>query len=69
MNQNKPSRSKFLPASTIVSFYNVENLFDTIDDPLKNDGDFLPDSPKKWTNYRYSEKLENIAESISSIHP
>jgi hypothetical protein len=26
-----------------VMFYNVENLFDTIDDPAKDDNDFLPD--------------------------
>ena len=24
------------------AFYNVENLFDTIDDPHKNDNEFLP---------------------------
>ncbi len=57
------------PKSLIAAFYNVENLFDTVDDPLKNDEDFLPDSQAKWSDYRYAKKLENIAESISSIHP
>jgi hypothetical protein len=32
---------------TIVS-YNVENLFDTIDDPNKLDNEFLPDSMSRW---------------------
>ena len=52
----------------VVSFYNVENLFDTVDDPLKNDNNFLPGSRLKWSEYRYVKKLEQIAESISSIH-
>ena len=26
-----------------IMFYNVENLFDTHDDPEKEDNDFLPD--------------------------
>ena len=29
-------------------FYNVENLFDTIDDPKTNDNEFLPGSKKDW---------------------
>ena len=47
-----------------VMFYNVENLFDTKDDSLKNDEEFLPDAPKKWTYHRYKEKLNRIAKVI-----
>ncbi len=57
------------PDPIIAAFYNVENLFDTIDEPLKKDDDFLPDSHLKWSDTRYVEKLENNAESISSIRP
>ena len=32
----------------MVVFYNLENLFDTINDPDKNDEEFLPDGDKKW---------------------
>lgn len=63
----RSSASKPLPLSPIVAFYNVENLFDTMDEPLKNDEDFLPDSRLNWSDYRYSKKLENIAKSLSSI--
>lgn len=44
-----------------IGFYNVENLFDTMDD-LSNekDDEFLPDAPKKWTATRYQNKLKNI---------
>ncbi|UPT66403.1 MAG: hypothetical protein M0D57_18350 [Sphingobacteriales bacterium JAD_PAG50586_3] len=30
-----------------IMFYNVENLFDTIDDPLKDDAEFLPRHKKR----------------------
>lgn len=51
-----------------IAFYNVENLFDTADDPAIEDEEFLPDSPKKWTEQRYQQKLDNLAEVIASIH-
>ena len=34
-----------------LMFYNVENLFDTKDDSLRNDNDFLPGGVMKW-NYQ-----------------
>jgi len=49
-----------------VMFYNVENLFDTIDDPEKDDNDFLPDGIMHWTPGRYRNKLNNIAKIITS---
>lgn len=51
----------------IIGFYNVENLFDTINDPLKNDEEFLPEGANKWTSERYLEKLDRLAEVISKI--
>ena len=55
------------PDRQIVAFYNLENFFDTVDDPLKDDNEFLPGSFKDWSEQRYLEKLENITRSISSI--
>jgi len=49
------------------AFYNVENLFDTIDDPTINDSSFLPTSQVAWNSKRYNHKLENLALVISSI--
>ncbi len=51
----------------LIVHYNVENLFDTIDDPHKNDNEFLPDGRKHWTSKRYNDKLQKIAKVISSI--
>ena len=52
---------------TVVS-YNVENLFDTVDDPKIPDEEFLPTSEKKWDNERYQKKLTDIAEVISEVN-
>ena len=50
-----------------VGFYNLENLFDTVDDTLINDEDFLPDGDNHWTDEKYQEKLTNMAYVISQI--
>jgi endonuclease/exonuclease/phosphatase family metal-dependent hydrolase len=50
-----------------IGFYNIENLFDTIDDPTKNDEDFLPGSKVAWNSERYWIKVNNIARVVTSI--
>lgn len=48
-----------------VLCYNVENLFDTIDDPRTDDNAFLPSGAYHWTPLRYWRKLGRIAEVIA----
>ena len=50
-----------------VVFYNLENLFDTINDPNKNDEEYLPEGARKWTTYRYNQKLENMSRVLFDI--
>ena len=50
-----------------IVFYNVENLFDTMNDPDTWDDEFTPDSTKKWTTERYDKKLQDLAKIISSV--
>lgn len=45
-------------------FYNVENLFDTQDDSLKLDEEFLPDGPRYWTSKKYSQKINHIYKTL-----
>ncbi len=52
---------------TVVS-YNVENLFDTVDDPKIPDEEFLPESEKKWNAEKYQKKLADISKVISEIN-
>ena len=51
----------------VVGFYNVENLFDTIDDPLKNDEQFLPDGDYRWGTVRYNAKLQALSRVIVEL--
>ena len=49
-----------------VLFYNVENLFDTIDDPAKADEEFTPTGKKMWNDERYAYKLKQLGKVIAS---
>lgn len=55
----------YVPAC--VGFYNIENLFDTIDTPGVRDTEFVPDGPKRWNTERYNIKLGNMARVISEL--
>ena len=50
-----------------IMFYNVENLFDTFDDPAINDDEFTANGEKNWSYYRYKEKLNHIAKIIIAV--
>ena len=45
---------------------NCENLFDCMDDSLKQDEEYLPESTRHWTRKRYWRKLNNIAQELLS---
>ena len=49
-----------------VMSYNVENLFDTEDDPLTADNDFLPSGNRHWTPGRFYHKLQQLAKVITA---
>ncbi len=47
-----------------ILFYNLENLFDTYDDPLTEDDEFTPGGAKRWNNFRYQKKLLDLSKVI-----
>jgi endonuclease/exonuclease/phosphatase family metal-dependent hydrolase len=53
-----------------VANWNVENLYDTVDDPDNPcDDEFLPNNPTtRWTQVRYDTKLDNLAQVISGMN-
>lgn len=51
----------------MVGFYNLENLFDTINDPNIDDEEFLPNGKNMWNTHKYLKKLENMSYAISTI--
>lgn len=60
------SRSQEKVPFRIVS-WNIENLFDTHHDSLKNDREFLPDAMRHWNYSRYKKKLADIARVITAV--
>ncbi len=53
--------------TTCIGFYNLENLFDTLDTENVNDSEFTPDGDKKWNTAKYNEKLSHMADVISQL--
>jgi len=49
-----------------VMFYNTENLFDTVDDTLTDDAEFLPGGERRWTYNRYEKKIDALSRVIAS---
>ncbi|NTW48425.1 MAG: hypothetical protein HGB19_01580 [Chlorobiales bacterium] len=62
LSEAKADRKKLL-----IAWWNVENLFDTVNDPGNGDDEFTPDGSKEWTENRLNTKLENLTEVIRDI--
>lgn len=50
-----------------IAFYNVENLFDTVNNPNTFDDDYTPKGKLKWDKKRYKYKTKRIASVISKL--
>ncbi len=50
-----------------IAFWNVENLFDLLDDPHTNDNEFAINGRKNVTQEIYDLKLKNMAEVIDAL--
>lgn len=50
-----------------ILFYNVENLFDTINSPTTADEDMLPLADKEWNSEKYHKKLSQLAKVFSTV--
>lgn len=60
---NKKNRDEVLT----IAFYNVENLFDTINNKYTNDSNYTPKGKLAWDYKRYFKKLKKISYVISQI--
>ena len=58
----------FAQKDAMIAFWNVENLYDTIDDPAVKDEEFLPSAKNAWTAERYNTKLKNTAHVILEMN-
>lgn len=48
-----------------VAWWNLENLFDTVDDPISRDFEFTPAAG--WTEEAYAAKVANLAAAIDEL--
>lgn len=53
--------------SFLVMFYNVENLFDTLNVSGKSDKEFTPEGSSNWTSERYWKKIGDISKVIDQV--
>ncbi len=58
---------KTIPQNLSFAFYNLENLFDTINDPSINDESYLPDAENPWNSKRYLHKLDQLSKVMADI--
>ncbi len=50
-----------------IAFYNLENLFDTVNDPNILDDAYTPDGELGWNASRYAHKINKLSHTISKI--
>ncbi|MDI1353292.1 MAG: endonuclease/exonuclease/phosphatase family protein [bacterium] len=50
-----------------IGFWNVENLYDTLNDKWKNDEDFTPEGAYAWNGERYRLKIDHLAQTIKEM--
>lgn len=53
--------------AAVVGFYNLENLYDTVDNPIKNDEEFLPTGVRNYNSKIYFDKLGKLSTVISQM--
>lgn len=61
-----PQLSKAQGSMTVM-FLNTENLFDTVDDPAKNDDEFTPEGEYRWSQGRYWSKLNTLSKVMVAV--
>lgn len=66
LTSGRPRLGKRYKSFTVM-FYNIENMFDTLDTPGKQDEEFLPNGPKQWNGTRYRQKLCNMERVLYDI--
>ncbi|HMK04189.1 MAG TPA: hypothetical protein VK489_08360, partial [Ferruginibacter sp.] len=52
---------------SLVGFYNLENFYDTVDNPLINDEEFLPNSERHYNTRIFLDKVNRLSSVISQM--
>jgi len=52
---------------SLIGFYNLENLYDTINNPMVDDEEFLPNSARQYNSHIYLDKLDRLSDVVSQM--
>ncbi|MEZ5027854.1 MAG: hypothetical protein R2765_03610 [Ferruginibacter sp.] len=58
-------KAQYRPA--IVAFYNCENFYDTVNNPIVDDEEFLPNSERHYDSHIFLDKVERLSSVISQL--
>ncbi len=50
-----------------IAFYNLENLFDPLNNENTRDKDYTPEGIYKWDSEKYFQKIEHLSKVISKV--
>lgn len=51
----------------VIAFYNLENFYDTVDNPIVDDQEFLPSGARNYNTKVYFDKVGKLATVLSEI--
>lgn len=52
---------------SLIGFYNCENFYDTVNNPLVDDEEFLPNSERHYNSHIFLDKVERLSSVISQL--
>jgi hypothetical protein len=58
-------KENFKPS--LIGFYNLENFYDTVNNPVVDDEEFLPNSERHYNTRIFLDKVERLSTVISQI--
>jgi hypothetical protein len=58
-------KQSFKPS--LIGFYNLENFYDTVNNPIVDDEEFLPNSERHYNTRIFLDKVERLSTVISQI--
>ncbi|MBK7173561.1 MAG: endonuclease [Bacteroidales bacterium] len=67
LNATKSADSRRGETGIRLMFYNVENLFDVVNDSLTADDEYTPEGMRRWTYARLQRKINNISKVIIRV--
>ncbi|HQW93943.1 MAG TPA: endonuclease/exonuclease/phosphatase, partial [Ferruginibacter sp.] len=53
--------------ASLIGFYNLENFYDTVDNPIVNDEEFLPNSERHYNTAIFLDKVDRLTSVLSQL--